>query len=90
MRYHMRLVLNALLATAALAMAATPPPAKAQTTCRPDYFGNYRCSDGNGNFGSIRRDYFGNYRSTWSNPYGGETRCRSTADYFGNIRTTCD
>jgi hypothetical protein len=66
-------------------------PAQAQYTnrCSTDYFGTTTCRDSYGNRLRIQSDQFGNTTGTYQGFDGSYTRCRSYADYFGNVTTRC-
>lgn len=97
----MRLVLNSLLASAAVALAA-PSPVEAQynTSCSPNFFGGYDCSDSGGGRYTIQRNVFGQIETNYQGGYGlmqggnglirPRTQCTTSRNFFGGYDTNCN
>lgn len=66
-------------------------PANADTRCRSDLLGGYRCYDDDGGSTRIRPDGMGGYRMQRDPGFGGGfgQTCRSSPDLLGGWRTSC-
>jgi len=83
----MRLILNSFLLAASIG-AALPAEAQYSTRCRETAFGGISCSSSDGDRYEYRSTPWGGGRSTYTDPYGRSTNCRTRATFSG-YETSC-
>jgi hypothetical protein len=98
----MRLVLNSVLVSAAVALAA-PSPVEAQyrSSCSQNFLGGYDCTDSSGGrytiqrnlFGEVETRYQGGLQPSYNGGYGqivGPIRCTTSRGFLGSYDTSCN